>query len=180
MTITPEDLVRREVHYCASALISTLAQGAIEGRAATMSHDLANLWEQAFELSSPVPDYESAAIDASWEEFTDEFSVKCWRETSPDSDDADGMTWAGSAEDVCREFDIEPYDREVFEHWIVSDWLAEKLAARGEKTDKDFAGLTIWARTTTGQAISMDSVIADICADVNRPFEERLAEIETA
>lgn len=54
----------------------------------------------------------------------------------------------------------------MFEHWIVSDWLADKLAAQGEKVDKDFAGLTIWARTTTGQAVYCDGVIERIAAEV--------------
>ena len=53
------------------------------------------------------------------------------------------------------------YAREVYEHWAVSTWLAEKLTANGE-TVRDFGGLNIWLRTTTGQAISMDQVICDI------------------
>ncbi|WP_158614468.1 MULTISPECIES: hypothetical protein [Mesorhizobium] len=35
---------------------------------------------------------------------------------------------------LCENNDIEPYDREVFEHWIVSDWLAEKLEAKRRLT----------------------------------------------
>ena len=56
----------------------------------------------------------------------------------------------------------EPYEREVFEHWIVSKWLADQLAANGEKIDDDFAGMVVWARTTTGQDIALDRVICDI------------------
>jgi hypothetical protein len=72
-----------------------------------------------------------------------------------------------AARDACEIDDIEPHEREVYEHWIVSDWLADKLAEKGERVDKDFAGMTVWARTTTGQAISIDSVIEEITADVN-------------
>src|SRR5258707_13415197 len=50
-------------------------------------------------------------------------------------------------------------DWEVYEHWAVSPWLASKLAAQGEKVNMDFANLNVWARTTTGQQISGDSVI---------------------
>jgi hypothetical protein len=32
--------------------------------------------------------------------------------------------------------------------------------------------MTIWARTTTGQAISMDYVIKQIVADLNKPEPE--------
>ena len=60
-------------------------------------------------------------------------------------------------------------DREVFEHWIVSDWLAYQLEKRGEVIERDFYNLTIWGRTTSGQAISMDSVIAEIYEELKAP-----------
>lgn len=53
-----------------------------------------------------------------------------------------------------------------YAHWAVSTWLAEKLQAQGERVDTDFAGLNIWARTTTGQAISMDGCIKRIYAEM--------------
>lgn len=63
-------------------------------------------------------------------------------------------------------------DQEVFEHWIVSDWLAYQLEQRGEVIERDFYNLTLWGRTTTGQAISMDSVIACIYDELAAPIEE--------
>jgi hypothetical protein len=169
MTITPDDIVRREVFYCVSSLVSTLAggYGSIEnterlrsrGRAAQAA--LSELTEQAFELASPLLDYEAAAEDEGWEFISDEFGARICR------DKTDGTTWEGTAEDICRDFEIEPHEREVFEHWIVSDWLADKLAEHGEKVDKDFAGMTIWARTTTGQGIASDYVIERIAEQLN-------------
>jgi hypothetical protein len=50
---------------------------------------------------------------------------------------------------------------EVYEHWIVDRWFAEKLAARDEVIF-EFMGMTIWGRTCTGQAILLDGVISDI------------------
>jgi hypothetical protein len=44
---------------------------------------------------------------------------------------------------------------------------ADKLEAAGEKVDKDFAGLCIWARTTTGQTIYCDGVIERIYAETH-------------
>lgn len=67
--------------------------------------------------------------------------------------------------EVCDEYDLEPDELEVYEHWIVSDWLQRKLAERGCVTG-DFAGLSIWGRCGTGQSISMDHVIRDIAADL--------------
>ena len=58
--------------------------------------------------------------------------------------------------------DEEDEYEEVFEHWIVSDWLADKLIAKGETVVKDFHGLTIWGRCCSGQAILLDYVIRDI------------------
>lgn len=168
MTIMPDQLVNREVRYCVSSLISTLAQGIgnvdTDTRRIADRIELARLTEQAFELVSPIPDYESAAIEAGWEDVT----TSDYPPATQFHDKTDKMRWACSGwESLCREFDIDPYDREVYEHWIVSDWLADRLEAHGEKVDKDFAGLTVWARTCTGQAIALDSVIVDICAEVN-------------
>ncbi|WP_010137580.1 hypothetical protein [Oceanicola sp. S124] len=165
MTITPEDLVRREVCHLASSLVHTLAVGG------SIGHDvreLEQLTEQAQALSFPLPDYESAALDEGWKRAagadTDPTKPRpvVWIHEDHDEE-------ADTAEEACELSEIEPYDREVFEHWIVTDWLADKLEARGEKVDKDFAGLTIWARTTTGQAIAMDEVISSICEELNAP-----------
>jgi len=60
---------------------------------------------------------------------------------------------------------IEPV--EALEHWIVSDWLADKLESYGELVTKDFLGLTIWGRTCSGQAILLDWVISQICNDLD-------------
>lgn len=55
---------------------------------------------------------------------------------------------------------------EALEHWLVSDWLADKLIEQGEMVIKDFLGLTIWGRTNSGQAIIMDYVIRQIVSQV--------------
>jgi bisphosphoglycerate-dependent phosphoglycerate mutase len=66
--------------------------------------------------------------------------------------------WQGYCEAEC----IEPYQREALEHWIVSDWLADKLEEKGEIIKRDFLNLTLWGRSTSGQSISMDGVITSI------------------
>ena len=55
---------------------------------------------------------------------------------------------------------------EVYEHWVVSDWLAEQLEAHNEVIF-EFEGLTIWGRCTTGQAIYVDYVIEQITRELN-------------
>lgn len=169
--ITPDNLVSREVHYCVSYLVSTLASGygaAIPGEPG----DLADMIEQAFELACPIDDWEEAARQAGWSlggyaaggaDGTE--SWEGWYRLDDTADD--GMARCGTAQEACEHDDIDPYQWEVFEHWIVSDWLADKLAEHGEKVDKDFAGMIVWARTTSGQGIASDSVIEAICAELN-------------
>jgi len=54
---------------------------------------------------------------------------------------------------------------EIFEWWLVSDWLAKKLEAYGEPILWDDR-ITCWGRTTTGQSLSMDYVIQKIAKDI--------------
>ena len=70
-------------------------------------------------------------------------------------------------EELCRELQIDTDDfrDEVYEHWIVSGWLARKLKGRGEVTG-DLCGLTIWGRCTTGQSICLDRVIQNIAIEL--------------
>lgn len=172
-------IVDREVRLCLSSLVGTLAEG--QGcvapaftRLARNQSALAELCEQAAELSYPIPDYESAAREAGWAARPATVNAEgvasdpCIVRGTTDEDDehATGFKYAGTWQDACEADQIEPYEREVFEHWAVSDWLADKLIAKGEKVDKDFAGLCVWARTTTGQAIYCDGVIQDIAADI--------------
>jgi hypothetical protein len=53
-------------------------------------------------------------------------------------------------------------DIEIYEHWIVSERLADRLEQHGEVIERDFYGLTVWGRATTGQAILLDGVICAI------------------
>lgn len=156
MTITVQDLVKREVHYCVSSLVSTLAGAYGYGSTNAME----TLAEQACELCVSIEDWEEPAIQAGWSRI--EHSGMFSAPLGHDPKLADYESW----QELCEDNDIEPYQREVFEHWIVSDWLADKLIEKGEKVDKDFAGLTVWGRTTTGQGIAQDWVIEQIHAEL--------------
>jgi hypothetical protein len=134
-------LVDREVHYCVSALVHTLAQAYTGNGSSTIE----NLAEQAAELSAPIPDYEEAARQSDVL-MQQEDGKWCSVAEASDLTVDEGRTLYDSAEQACLEHDIEPYE----------------LEAEGEKVDRDFAGLTVWARTTTGQAILLDSVIERI------------------
>jgi hypothetical protein len=162
---TIDDIVRQEVLCCLSSLVHTLAQG--YGRGFTGAGDLAELSEQASEICYPLQDWESAAIDAGWEPFRDEYGAKCYL------DSTDGQTWAAASwQELCEDHDIEPHEREIFEHWAVTEWFAEKLEAKGERVDRDFAGLCVWGRTCNEQGIACDLVVQEIHADLLAPNEE--------
>lgn len=62
---------------------------------------------------------------------------------------------------VGREFDIEPDQREVYEHWLVDRYFGSQLAQSGEVVF-EFCNMTIWGRCCTGQSIAMDGVIEEM------------------
>lgn len=66
---------------------------------------------------------------------------------------------------ICNDYDLEYDYCEVYEHWVVSSWLAKRLHERDEVVE-DFAGLTIWGRCCSGQSICMDSVIQNIAEEL--------------
>lgn len=165
-------LVEREVHACLSSLVATLAKAQGSRWRVIEEEEIYGLTCQAFELAAPVPDYEEAARQAGW--IIADSGLQFVSNTMTDDEtglaEAFGTFERGKASEddwrgLCEAYQYDAYDREVFEHWAVSQWLAEKLIAKGERVDTDFAGLNVWARTTTGQAISADSVIEAITAE---------------
>ena len=207
MSITAQELVRREVYYCVSTLIDELTK-----RADSFSPEDA---EALYDLAVAKRDYEEPCREAGWQEATDPtwhifadgnttFVVKEGDESQAwdtllgevtydpaDYDDeatpqeiCEDLGWelvdsptfynpetgetseADGWEELACEFDIEPYKWEALEHWLVSDWLGDRLIERGY-TVREVLGLTVWARGTTGQAIYIDGVIEDIVDELN-------------
>lgn len=179
---TIDQMITSEVLCCMSSLVSTLAAGygaAVEhvdayGRRSTNGSDLANLTEQAFELAAPIDDWGSAASEhgLTLEARADGLHVLSLPQPAADGSLSDMHFTAyddsrQAAIAYCDFHGLEPYPTEVYEHWAVTDWFADKLEAAGEKVDRDFAGLCVWGRTTTGQSIAMDSVVARIYAETH-------------
>lgn len=67
-------------------------------------------------------------------------------------------------EAVCSNHGLDYEYTDVYEHWVVSSWLARKLAEKGEVIG-EVCGLTVWGRCTTGQAISCDGVVSEIAVE---------------
>lgn len=59
---------------------------------------------------------------------------------------------------------------EALEHWIVSDWLAEKLQMNDAMICRDVLGFNVWGRSETGQSLTMDSEIIEIANGVAKRF----------
>ena len=144
-------LVNREVIYCVSTLVYELAQKAEEFPEYT---------DDLYGAFQAEPDYQEAAEAEGW----------TYDEEDDSYIDSEGYidTTCSSWEDVCYGHSIDAYDYtpEVFEHWLVSNWLADKLEEHGEKVLRDFFGLTVWCRCTTGQAILLDGVISRIAEEM--------------
>lgn len=70
-------------------------------------------------------------------------------------------------EEFCEQnyIDTDDFRSEIYEHWIVSSWLARKLKQHGEVVG-ELCNLTIWGRCTTGQSISCDHVIQAIAEEL--------------
>lgn len=152
--------VSREVIYCVSALVSTLAKTAAEsGKLADGTY-----YDNILEICVQ-DDWESPARENGWEQKED---GQIYKDIEGDSENEESERYADDWRDACEQDNLDPYTVEAYEHWIVSNWLADKLEAKGEMIGRDICGLTIWGRTTTGQAISMDSVIQEIYNDLHK------------
>ncbi len=64
----------------------------------------------------------------------------------------------------CEQY-IETEPQEIFEWWIVTEYLYNKLKTLGEPV-LEWGNNCYWGRCTTGQAILLDRVISEICDDM--------------
>lgn len=58
----------------------------------------------------------------------------------------------------------EPPRIEALQHWLVSDWLADKLEQVGALVTQDLMGFNVWGRTECGQSLTMDSDLHKVAA----------------
>lgn len=133
-----QDRMNKEINGCISCLVDDLAKDQ-------------NYTDELLPVLTKE-DWVSAAVE---NKDSDPELYSEFRESiENDFDEAD-------AREYCERCDIDPEFNEALEHWLVSSWLYDKLETRGEMVT-EFKGLRIWGRTTSGQSISIDSVIVDI------------------
>lgn len=97
-----------------------------------------------------TPDYDDMS-----EEEVDDLLVSEYSEDPADYSDLDEKI------DFLKDNYSQP---EVYEYWLVSNWLADKLRDNGETIIDDY--IAIWGRSTTGQAIYLDGVIQRVAAAI--------------
>ena len=78
----------------------------------------------------------------------------------------DLITEDGEYREIADDFDIEPEEDEVYEHWLVDRYFGARLEERGELVF-EFCNMTVWGRCTTGQSISLDGVIRSMVRDLD-------------
>ena len=156
--ITPDELVRREVIYCVSSLMSDLRD--------VIQHLDAEMQEKYYELGYAPADYEEAASQEGWQRY---YLAGGEEDTAIFVNDDGRVDRVNESwEMLCIDNGIEAEGREVYEFWLLSNWFGDKLEAKGERVVRDFLGLNaVWGRTCTGQMISCDGVIEEITKELN-------------
>lgn len=163
-------LVDREVLACASSMVYDLSKNASGSEP---------WYEDLIDLCMPRrPDEEiekyTEILDDLEKDLEDTEGVIEMLEEDPETDPPDlehaKETLARITKDIAETESqletLEAYeDNEIFEHWIVTGWLGERLREQGETVGELF-NFTIWGRQTTGQRISMDGVIRQIASNM--------------
>ncbi len=162
MTITLDQFTDREIIYCVSSLVSAIQQdmdfeaayeiSVQDNYAEPASNHLLAFTEDNEEMVMGICKDLDVSFLHNVENTVKELINECYRNNV-------------FAAQYCEHQDLEPYQNEAYEHWIVTEWLATCLEAKGEMVSHNLYGLVIWGRCTTGQCISMDNVIQEIYAE---------------
>lgn len=165
-TFTDQNII-----YCASMLVSGLSGATQEGHIEALADDACIGMSSRDDWEEPALNHIAGAEREELLDAVTELDLGGFGELNTDDELREGLQEAVSTEDgkdceYCQFVGVEPCQVEALEHWIVSNWLADKLEAQGEMIDRDFLGLTIWGRTCSGQAIMLDYVIVKIYKDL--------------
>lgn len=151
-------IVEQHVLCNVTVLVNTLAGADYEHGA----DSLGSLMDQAETLTETIGHYETAARSAGWTEGTQIHRVAGDEE----------ILVADSWEDACEQDELDVTETPVLQHWAVSPWLGKHLEAMGQKIDRRFAGLTVWARTEANAFIVEDRAIQAVAATAGYPPQQ--------
>lgn len=154
--------VSREVYYCQSYLVEELFK-----KESVSYEDVSNWWEYTVCLS----DGEVCLSENEKEEMIEALEEKL-SELDDESCGLNGdvlnlvekkMSEVNDDIHALNNCDASP--AEIYEWWLISDWLADKIESNGGCILREL-GCTWWGRQTTGQAILLDGMISRICEDM--------------
>ena len=189
--------INRDVHACVTPWAEHLFDW--EGEKFAMYDDFENLWVARCPACGAVGEAEEH--ECRYEVVEEDFNPLTYKvfdflrnedagklyaseeEAQEAADALNGEDWerTGHCLHVCpscghaqgEEFAQE--ENEIYEYWLVSDFLGKKLAAHGEPVlDCGYMGY-VWGRTRTGQAIACDWVIERICEEMEILHGQKLA-----
>ena len=152
---TIERIIEQEIFANASTLISSLCR--------LEDPELMNVdQEELFDVCSQ-PDY---SVAPEGYEIEKSMGAYYWhREAEGQFDDAELSdsvfnTPEAASADAWQDYGDTPDDYiEALQHWIISDWLAEKIIEIGGMAATDICGFSIWGRSECGQALDIDSTL---------------------
>lgn len=157
LELSPKEIVDKHILWGISNLIHKISKWE-------------DIFEETYELWK-VSDYDSAEEQLSSEGYElVEYNPGCWalfaegNEYNIDNalceqEDKESAIREG-LDDLLNDH-IDEYNHEVYEHWIVSNWLMNKLEQEGEHV-VEFYGLNIFCRCATGQALYLDNWALEI------------------
>lgn len=109
-----------------------------------------------------------------WDEIENEYEDSCpncgssdiYKVPEADKPSAnDDCFECGSCHIIKPNNELDQQAKEIYEWWIVTDFLCDKLRKQGEPV-LEWGNNCYWGRTTTGQAILLDHVISVICEEM--------------
>lgn len=137
--------VNREIYACQSMLIEECFQKGV-----LSSDDIENLLHVAIDRFNKLKDaLENALYKGN---LTEEAREKIETRIDELSGDIESL-------------ESDTQQQEIYEWWLVSHWLFDKLKEKGEPV-LNYANNYWWGRGVSGQAILLDAVISEICWDM--------------
>ena len=155
-------IVEREVLVNASQMVSQLCAGGL----CINSASFGELYHECLAR----PDYSVEPDGFSIEKSDDAYYWICnCDDGSTETSEFVFDTEEAAIRNAWDEIGEQPDDfEEALEHWIVSDWLADKLEDHDAMICRDVFGFNIWGRAETGQSLTMDNDLLKIAANVTK------------
>ena len=160
---TIERIIEQEIFTNASTLISSLCR--------SEDPELMNVDRDDLTSVCIQPDYSTAPGGYEVEETDGGYYWYQLAETDDDAISSDSVfaTPEAACSDAWDDYGDTPEGfTEALQHWIVSDWLAEKIIDVGGMAAIDICGFAIWGRSECGIGLDMDSTLKAVVELLSR------------